>query len=58
MGKVINLENYELVWHVTCPDCDSDVWFIVIDRPERTDEQAVQIQCAECGFRLGIQNDL
>ena len=52
MGEVINLDDFEFVWHVTCPECGSDTWFIVIDRPQRGNEEAIQIQCAECGYTL------
>jgi hypothetical protein len=57
MAKVINFEEFEYAWHVTCPECDSDVWFIVLDRPDNVYEQAIQLQCVECGYTLGIQND-
>jgi hypothetical protein len=57
MEKLVYLRDFEYAWHMTYPECNSDLWFIVIDGPESMDEQAAQIQCAECGYRLGIQND-
>ena len=38
MNKVIDLKEFEWVRHLTCAECESDAWFIVIERPESVEE--------------------